>query len=405
MIHYITPNGLDETWVANEMQRFQAAGLPVVLHSLRGTAGRYFRSDRVADLHRETRVVYPIPPLRLVWAVMNAALARAGRFWPAFGNALFGRRESARARLTALAQLMVACDWVKRNGREPASLIHAQMAHSSATIAMYAAWLLDVPFGFTGHAVDLFRDRVALEDKVRRADLIACISTFHQDFYKKLGARPEQLVLVYTGTDLQRFQPRAPDQPRPEGPPHIVSAGRLIPKKGFGVLIEACRILAERGVPFRCTIAGGGPLATELRTQIDNAKLADRVHLTGQPIAQEDLPAMLRSGDLFCLPCVPAPDGDMDGLPITLMEAMACGLPAVSTRLVGIPDLVIHNQTGLLVEPNDAASLADALQALIKQPELAQRLAVAGRRHVSEQFNIETCVTPLMDEFRRRLTH
>jgi glycosyltransferase involved in cell wall biosynthesis len=113
----------------------------------------------------------------------------------------------------------------------------------------------------------------------------------------------------------------------------------------------------------------------------------------------------MENGDIYCLPCVWASDNDVDGLPQMLMEAMACGLPAVSTTLVGIPDLVIDGKTGLLVPPEDAVALADALQRLAGDPDLARRLAEAGRAHVISEFELATCLEPLLDQYRKRLEH
>jgi glycosyltransferase involved in cell wall biosynthesis len=176
-----------------------------------------------------------------------------------------------------------------------------------------------------------------------------------------------------------------------------------VPKKGLRDLIEACRILAGDGVDFRCTIGGSGPLEGALRRQVEASGLAERVTLTGRALKQEDIPAFMRGGDLYCLPCVWAEDGDVDGLPQMLMEAMACGLPVVSTRLVGIPDLVVDGESGLLVDPGDPAALAGALRRLIDDPGLAARLAAAGRRRVCERFDLATCLEPLLGQFRLRL--
>jgi glycosyltransferase involved in cell wall biosynthesis len=176
-----------------------------------------------------------------------------------------------------------------------------------------------------------------------------------------------------------------------------------VEKKGFVYLIDACDRLARRGVDIRCTIAGSGPLEDELRARIAARDLVDRVTLTGTALTQEDLPGFMAIGDAFCLPCVRASDNDVDGLPQVLMEAMACGLPAVSTRLVGIPDLVIHEETGLLVPPGAAERVADALHRLKEDPELATRLAEAGQRHAREHFDIRTSLQPMLMLFRRRL--
>lgn len=405
MIHYVTTNGIGDAWVGNELRVVRAAGIPTVLHAMRPPHQHFFASEWAADLHRATRQIYPLPPLRAAASVALAPVRFGGRFWAALGNALFGERESPRVRLACLAHFLVACDWAaqvrRRAAAEPVAAIHAQWAHSGASIAMYGAWLLGVPFSFTGHAADLFRERVALKDKVRRAAFIGCISTFHRALYKELGARDDQLEIVYCGIDPSHFAPRT--GPRPDGPPRILSSARLVPKKGLTHLIEACRILRDRGLDLRCTIGGSGPLEAELRAQVEAAGLADRVTLTGQAITQEEIPAFMHGGDVYCLPCVRAPDGDVDGLPQMLMEAMACGLPVVSTRIAGIPDLVIDGQTGVLVEPGDPAALADALQALLADPARAARLAEAGRAHVLETFDLATCLEPLLARYRSAL--
>jgi len=173
-----------------------------------------------------------------------------------------------------------------------------------------------------------------------------------------------------------------------------------VPKKGFADLIAACGVLRDRGVEVRCRIGGSGPLEKELRAQVAELGLDDRVELTGELLPQERIPDFMAAGHVYCLPCVWAPDGDVDGLPQMLMEAMACGLPAVSTRLVGIPDLIEHEHTGLLVEPGDVDALADALERLAGDRELRHRLAIAGRERVIETFDLDRCLEPLFRIFR-----
>jgi glycosyltransferase involved in cell wall biosynthesis len=268
---------------------------------------------------------------------------------------------------------------------------------------MYAAWLLDKPFSFTGHGTDLWRDRVALEDKIRRSEFIVCISKFHRDLYLKHGARPEQLYIVYCGIDVEQFSPPSEQRQPNDGLIHIRSSGRLVEKKGFIYLIEACKILVDRKVPFECIIAGSGPVEHELREAIDRLNLGAYVTLTGEALKQEDIAAFSHSGTVYCLPCVWASDNDADGLPQMLMENMASGLPAISTRLVGIPDLIIDGETGLLVEPNNAKEIADAIERIGNDSDLARRLAEAGRNHILRHFDLETALEPLLDLYRRKL--
>lgn len=404
MIHYVTTNGIGNAWVANELQQVQRAGIPFGLHALRKPDDTYHRSNWAVAIHRATRPIYPLPIFGVVASVLSAPFLFGGRFFRALWNALIAERETLRGRVAAIAHLFVACHWARTQPRNSVAHIHAQWIHSSGTVAMYAAWLLDIPFSFTGHATDLFRDRVALKDKIHRAEFIICISTFHRDFYLKHGARAEQLKIVYCGIDVDQFAP--PDktrQTRQDGVIRIRSSGRLVEKKGFEYLIDACKVLVERGVEFECLIGGSGPLEEALRSRVDQLGLQERVTITGCPLKQEAIPEFMHTGTLYCLPCVWASDNDVDGLPQMLMEAMACGLPAISTRLVGIPDLIIHNETGLLVEPNQTAELADAILQVGRDPQLSVRLAEAGRQHVIENFDLSNCLDPLIDAYRKRL--
>jgi glycosyltransferase involved in cell wall biosynthesis len=400
-IQYMTPRGTQDAWVGNELRVVARAGLAFALHSLEAPRPTFFASPEIRDM--PTRAVYPLARFAFVGSLLLAPWLFGRRFAAALLNALFGPRESLTVRLKGLWHLAVACHWARMLRHERSALIHAQWAHSSGTVAMYGAWLLGTPFSFTGHGADLCRDRASLADKIRRADFIVCISSFHRDLYLREGARPEQLTLAYCGIDTDHFAPR--QVLRDDGLPlRILSSGRLVEKKGFADVIAACEILRERGVAFECVIAGSGPLEADLRERVRRAKLDGLVRVTGEPLKQETMPDFMRDGDVFCLPCVCASDGDMDGLPQMLMEAMACGLPVVSTRLVGIPDLVVDGETGLLVSPGDVAALASALERLARNPELSAALASAGRERVVERFDLRSCLEPLLERFRAHLT-
>ncbi len=399
MIHYMTSNGLGNSWVGNELRVMLSKGIPVRLHALNEPPSTFFESEDMQRLGREARYLYPLPPAAFALSVLRAPWRYRGRYLNALWNVFTGPRESLVIRGKSFWHLLVACYFADRIRSEDVSLIHSQWIHSGGTVTMYGAQLLGVPFSFTGHAADLFRDRAALNDKVRRAAFIVCISKFHWNFYLEQGARPEQLRLVYCGIDTSHFSPS--EEVGNHDPPHIVSSGRLVEKKGFLYLIEACRLLKDRGLSFRCTIAGSGPQEATLREKVRGLDLDDVVSLTGEALAQEKIPEFMHSGDMYCLPCVWASDNDVDGLPQMLMEAMACGLPAVSTDLVGIPDLIEHEKSGLLAQPNDVTALADCLQRLIEQPELARKLAAAGRERVTQAFDLSTALDPLVDEFKR----
>ncbi len=405
MIHYVTQNGIGNAWVANELSRVEAGGVPFVLHAMRGPDQLFHASPWAVRLNEQTRPLYPLPPLGLLVSLLLGPLLFGRRFFAALSNALFGRREHLRARIAGIAHFAVACHWARRlrAGPEPVTHIHSQWINSCGTIAMVGAWLLDVPYSFTGHATDLYRDRCALLDKIARADFIVCISEFHRRFYLEHGARPEQLFIAYCGIDPAVFYPPAADARQGERPYRIVASGRLVEKKGFADLIDACRLLADRGERFEVVIGGSGPLEAALKAHVERVGLADRIAITGQALLQEKIIDFMHGGDVYVLPCVWAADGDVDGLPQMLMEAMASGLPAISTRLVGIPDLIRDGETGLLIPPNDPAALADAIARLMHDRALGRRLAEDGRRWVHERFDLGTCLEPLIERYRQRL--
>ena len=404
MIHYITSTGVGNAWVGNELMALADRGIPFRLHSLHRPATTFFKSDRVKQIAEQTNYIYPLSPWRLLTGLLLAPFLFPRYFFPALWNSIFGRKESFGIRLKSIVHFSVACAWAGSLRKQQVSHIHSQWINSCGTVGMYAAWLLNKPFSFTGHAADLFRERCSLKDKIKRAQFIVCISSFHQDFYLAEGADQSQLIISYCGIDTTLFSPCLDSgSDAKTGPVRLISAARLVDKKGFKYLISACKSLEQQGVDFSCTIAGDGPLLNQLEYQIQQLHLGHRITLTGRPILQEDIPNFMRSGDIYCLPCVWASDGDVDGLPQMLMEAMACGVPVVSTNLVGIPDLVVDGESGLLAEPNSSAELAVKLRQLIDGSSLRCRLSLQGRQRVEHQFDIATCLNPLFEKFTQSI--
>jgi len=407
MIHYITSTGVGNAWVGNELMSLADNGIPFRLHSLHQPTSTFFKSERVAGIAQQTNYIYPLGAGRVIVSVLLAPFLFPRHFLPALWNSLFGRKESFTVRLKSILHFCVACAWARELRHEQVSHIHSQWINSCGTVGMYAAWLLGKSFSFTGHAADLFRERCALKDKISRAQFIVCISTFHRDFYITEGAGPEKLIINYCGIDTSQFSPCSAinsELKNSQGRPlRLLSAARLVEKKGFKYLISACKSLAEKGVNFECVIAGDGPLLNQLEVQIRQHNLAGCISLTGLPLLQEDIPEFMRGGDIYCLPCVWAGDGDVDGLPQMLMEAMACGVPVISTRLVGITDLIDDGDTGLLAEPNDADDLAEKIERLISDKSLRDRFAKSGREKVESHFDLSNCLEPLLTKFRQKI--
>jgi glycosyltransferase involved in cell wall biosynthesis len=272
--------------------------------------------------------------------------------------------------------------------------VHAHFAGMAARTAFWINKFFPITFSITAHANDIFSPRqfeVGLDKLVDTARAIITETDYAARFLRdRFSLRADRIHRVYNGLDLADFG-RADFS---STPPLIIAVGRLIPKKGFGDLIDACASLEQRGKSFRCEIIGEGPLENELREQIDKLHLQNHVALTGAK-PQTYLRRRLAAANVFVLPSVTDPDGGMDNLPTVIMEAMATGLPVVSTNIGGIPEMVIENETGFLVAPGETAALADAIEHVINDISLAQRFGDSGQQRASKLFSIERNVRDL----------
>lgn len=272
--------------------------------------------------------------------------------------------------------------------------VHAHFAGMAARTAFWIKKFYNIGYSFTGHANDIFCETdfpVSLEDLVREARFVVTETDFSRGWLReKFPAHGWKIHRVYNGIHVGKFPPASFG----DGVPKIVSVGRLIEKKGFADLIAACAILKREGVPFYCRIIGAGPLEAELRALILGHGLGHDVALEGAR-REEEVMRFLRGARVFALACTRERDGGMDNLPTVIVEAMACGLPVVSTRLAGIPEMIVENETGRLTRENDPAALAKALREILLDGALAQRLGQRARELAVERFSTETTVRAL----------
>jgi colanic acid/amylovoran biosynthesis glycosyltransferase len=273
-------------------------------------------------------------------------------------------------------------------------LIHAQYASHPTTLALVASRLLGVPYSFTGHAYDIWLDRLFLEDKIRDAEFVVTCSRFGKSEMLKGGLveNPEKIVTIYHGVDVNRFVPKAN---RTESDLFtILSVGRLIPNKLHKNLIHACKMLTERGHKFRCNIVGAGPLLSELQNLVNSLGIVDTVTLVGH-VAFDKLPEFYQNADVFVL----ASEGD-EGLPNVILESMATGVPVIATNVCGIAEAITNERIGILVEPNNLNELCLAIENLIANPEYRRELSIRSRQVVVEKFDQDVCLNELIDLYR-----
>ena len=340
------------------------------------------------------RVRYVPAEAELVKQIDRAA--RAGELPPAAVRTLkeWGRQSDfLRLYQAAYVGMRLKTDGVER--------VHAHFAGMAARTAYWISKFFGIAFSFTAHANDIFAPRdfaISVEKLMDEAVAIVTVSDFSAGLLKQ--AYPQQagkIHRVYNGVDLAAFPAAEP----PTGVPLIISVGRLIEKKGFRDLVAACAVLKSRGVDFRCEIVGDGPLQGDLSVQIEQAALQEKVELVG-PKSQSEIAARFARATVFALPCTTETGGGMDNLPTVIIEAMAAGLPVISTPVAGVPEMVEPGRTGELVPANDPAALAAAIERLVSDLPTARALGARGRALAREKFAIAGNVRVLAGILRSR---
>jgi len=393
---------LSETFIAQEIRALEQRGIPIRIVSLRHPTDRH-----VHPVHREIAApVNYLPeylyqePLRVLRGWRRArrlpGYARAFRQWIADF-----RRDPTPNRGRRFGQACVLAAELGDPANYPRRL-HAHFLHTPASVAYYTHLMTGIPWSCSAHAKDIWitpdwekREKLAAMDW-----LVTCTETGHRHL-EQLASPPEKTALVYHGLDFARFPEPPARPPNERGPFTLLSVGRLVPKKGFAGLIDALGRL-PREIDWRLRHVGGGPLKDELEAEAKRLGIADRILWLGaQP--QETVLAEYRAADLFVLNCRIAADGDRDGLPNVLMEAQSQRLAVVSTKLAGIPELVLDGETGALVAPDDAPALAAAIATLLRDPALRDRYTEAGFQRVRRLFAAERGIADLERRFRADL--
>ncbi len=286
--------------------------------------------------------------------------------------------------------------------------VHAHFAHGATTVTWLAATIAGLPFSFTGHAKDIYSAKLNPAGLLRRKLMAAkfAVTCTEANLHHLLQIAPKAVVhRVYHGlnADFSRLlEAEAVPNGRPSGDLRLLGVGRLVAKKGFDILVEACGILATRGVPFEALIVGpdddAGP---GLRRRIGELGLDGQVQILGQ-MSQAELFDEYRRASAFCLPCRIMDDGDRDGIPNVLAEAMACGVPVVTTPISGIPELIEDGVNGMLVPSDAPEALADALEKLRADDALVDRISTAARTSVREHFDGEKLAITMLGLFGGR---
>jgi glycosyltransferase involved in cell wall biosynthesis len=416
---------VSETFIASEVHRVERAGVRVRLFVIKPVEEReralrhpvvdaieaqpeYLpdSSSLTAPLHRwRLRHLTPfLPALTRTLRRRPRGLARAAK--TALGQALRDRRTPLSGpRKIYVKELLQAIALADRLLDAPeVRHLHAHFAHGTTTVTWLAAQVTGLPFSFTGHARDIYAPQLNPRGWLRRK-LVAArfVVTCTQANVRHLRriAPEARIHLVYHGlsADFARLLAAGTPPSRTNGRICVLGVGRLVAKKGFDTLVDACAVLARRGVPFDALIVGQDDEHGEaIRRRVSELGLEGKVRLPGA-MAPRELLDEYRRASALCMPCRLLPD-DRDGIPNVLVEAMAAGTPVVATAVSGIPELVTDGVNGLLVAPEQPEQLADALLRLHADPGLVERLRSAARTTVAERFDGDRLARELASLFK-----
>ena len=391
---------ISETFISNEILLLEDLGFKVHLFSMRQPR-ESFRHESVGriraavDYLPET-LLAPLP--RLLFHTGRLAARRPATMRRALATAL--RRFLRTRRSATLKHLLQAGYLVDRLlPKSGVTHLHAHFAHSPASVALFASRLSGLPFSFTAHAKDIYTsDPRQLREKIALARFVVTCTGYNRRHLLRLSDGRTPIHRIYHGIDIRLFA--ADGQNGPPAPPYrLLTVARLTAKKGLPTVYRALRRLRDQGLRLRHTLIGDGEERAALLALIRQLGLTAEVELLGT-LPHEAVLAHYRRADLLVLGCEVAPNGDRDGIPNVVLEAMAMGVPVVATRVSAIPELVRHGQSGLLVAPRDPAGLAGAMTRLLTDQPLRRRLIRAGRQQVKTGFDNRVLVRRLAAVYR-----
>lgn len=393
---------VSQAFVLREMIQLEAMGVGLVVFAIR-------KPPTSSVLHPETQKLQG----RVIYLAIGSNVARAARTLLAHLSC-FLRSPLAysralwfvvRRKLTLVASFVHAGVVAEATVRNGIAHLHAHFAGDSTSVALIASLMSGVPYTFTVHARDIFIPDQFLTDKIEFAQGVIAISAYNRrhlagilnDEFRWLLGKVHVIPLGVRCEDYIGLRMRDRDNELHEIPV-LLTVARLVEKKGHRHVIEALAILVERDLPVRWIIVGDGPEEAGLLERIRAEGLLNLVEFVGAANSAE-VQRLLSVSDLFVLPCIATSEGDMDGIPVSLMEAMAAGVPVISTPISGIPELIENQISGLLVEPGDGSALADAIQLMVEDADLRKRISTAAGNRITERFQLATNVSELKELF------
>jgi glycosyltransferase involved in cell wall biosynthesis len=391
---------LTTTFIEQEVEVLHQIGMHIRVFSIRRPPAEVSAVPRYVDMQKNVTYLLPVQWVAFVLAHLYFALLRPIVYVKLLAFLITRPHPTLGLHLKTVLHFAegVYAAYLLRS--ENCDRVHAHFVDRAATVALCISRLLGVPYSLTAHANDIYTQQALVGEKIAESAFSITVSEFNKVYLLKRypHLNPDDIVVLHPWVDLAYFQP--PDVRSDSARLRIISVGRLVEKKGHHHLIEACHLLRQSGVDFECHILGSGPLRSELANMIARYGLSDRVQIIGGR-ARADVLARMRQSDLFVLACVIARDGDRDGIPVALAEAMAMELPVISTDIGGIGELV-RPGVGFLVSPNNPPALAEAIRVLhASGGSIRKEMGKRGRTIVAEHFELFSGTRRLADLFTR----
>lgn len=396
---------LPETFILREMVELERQGWEVRLYPLINQ-NQPILHDEAAYFDKNA---YHAPYLsRKILSSNLRLMTRSPRlFTQTWRRVMMENIKDRKLFVRALLLLPKAFDIAQQMQLDQVQHIHAHYATHPALVAWIIHQVTGISYSITAHAHDIYVHKAMLATKLRDAAFIVAISNFNREYMARFAGEwvLDKTHVIHCGIDPGIFHPRATVAP-PSGdkPFQIIHTGSLQPYKGQSYLVEACALLMERNINFRCRLIGGGEEFSRLSSQISKRGLQNHVFLEG-PRKQTEVAQLLPDNDCYVQPSIITTSGKMEGIPVALMEAMACKLPCVATSISGVPELVRHQETGLLVQPANSVDLANALMAIQSNPQWSWQMANAGYNLVMKEFCLRENVNSLSDLFRQVISY
>ena len=391
---------ISETFISNEIRLLEKMGFNIHIYSMRAPREN-FSHDSVKEIKAKvtylpSSMIWGLPAL--LWYNLLLILRHPRRYWRCV-KLMLPRFKLAPKKHTWLKHLLQGGYIVQKTvigqGVDLGHL-HGHFAHTPTTVTMCAACLADVPFSFTAHAKDIYtQDPRRIQDKIDLAKFVVTCTKYNANHLAGIAPDDKPVHCVYHGINLDLFSLNG-RQPEAAPPYRILTVARFVEKKGIDVILRALSKLRANGLDFRFTLVGEGKKSMErnIRALIDELGLTDVTELPGT-VTHDAVIKMLGESDCFTLGCRQAADGDRDGIPNVVAEAMATGVPVAATDISGVPELVSHEQTGLLCPSENPDALADIIERALADNDLRRTIIPAARDRVRQVFDNKQLIRDL----------